>query len=177
MSRFTPLRSASAIAALCALAAPAPAQEPVRGGRIPVRVVAGKLVVACDVSSPSRRIPVNLFIEYETPCGVQLHNRAAFPLRIETADGRTIPFKIQFPDFAITVPSREHGDEDYLDEFTKYHSVELGENAVVGVIGAEILDDYLVTFDLAAGEIVPLTVAPDQFHLFDPDSGTRLGSS
>jgi hypothetical protein len=29
----------------------------------------------------------------------------------------------------------------------------------------------------AAGQVLPLAVAPGQLHLFDPESGTRLGAS
>jgi tetratricopeptide (TPR) repeat protein len=133
------------------LCAPAPAQE--GGGRIPVRIVEDRLVVTCDVSSAARRIPVNLFVEIETLCGLQLHNRAAFELRLESAGGQPRPVTLHFPDFAIALPKREHGDEEYLEEFTKYHSKELGENAVVGVIGVEVFRDWFVTLDLAAGFI------------------------
>lgn len=123
------------------------------GGRAPVRVVDGRLVVACDLSTRLRRIPANLFIELESPWGLQLHNRAAAPLRCENPDGSTIPITIHFPDFEVVVPRREHGDEDDLERFTKYHSAELGENAVVGTIGAEILARFHVVLDLAAGAI------------------------
>lgn len=121
------------------------------GGQVPVTVVDERLVVSCDLSTPSRRIPVNLFVEYEGAYGLQLHNKAAAGLKAETADGKAIPITIHFPGFGVTVPRRELGDEEYLEEFTKYHSVELGENAVVGSIGAEVLTQYRVTFDLAAG--------------------------
>jgi hypothetical protein len=131
-----------------ALAAAAPAQE---GGRVPVRVVAGRLLVECDLSTPVRRIPVNLFLDLDTPCGLQLHNRAADPLGAESRDGQPQPIRIHFPDFSFTVPKREHGDEDLLDDFTKYHSHEMGENAVVGTIGAEVLRDWHLVFDLARG--------------------------
>ncbi len=137
------------IAALPVAAAPGlPAQE---GGRVPVRVVAGRLLVECDLSTPARRIPANLFLDLDTPCGLQLHNKAADPLKTESADGQPTPIRIHFPDFGITVPKREHGDEDLLDDFTKYHSHEMGENAVVGTIGAQVLRDYHLVFDLARG--------------------------
>ncbi|MCP3915537.1 MAG: hypothetical protein GY711_08285 [bacterium] len=139
----------AAIAGVGSTVAAALAQDGV--GRIPVRVVAGKLVVSCDASSPSRRIPVNLFVEFETACGMQLHNRAAAGLRIETSDGRAIPVTLHLPGFELVVPKREHGDEPFLEEFTKYHAAELGENAVVGVIGAEVLENYHVVFDVAEG--------------------------
>lgn len=119
--------------------------------RIPVKVVDGKLVAACDLSTEHRRIPANLLLEYEKPAGLELHNRATQPLRAERRDGSTIPITIHFPGIDIVVERREHGDEDFLNEFTKYNAAALGENAAVGTIGAEIFGQYHVTLDLAAG--------------------------
>jgi tetratricopeptide (TPR) repeat protein len=147
------------LAALALLAGAPAAAQGFTGGRIPVTVVAGRLVASCDVSTAFRRLPVNLFIEYEGPFALQLHNKAAAGLRCENPDGTTVPITVHFPDFEITVPRREHGDEDVLDDFTKYHSKDLGENAVVGTLGAQVLRDYEVTFDLAAG-YVELRPAP-----------------
>jgi tetratricopeptide (TPR) repeat protein len=115
--------------------------------------VAGRLLFECDISTPSRRIPVNLFLDLDTACGLQLHNKATAPLKAETEDGQLVPITLHFPDFRITVPGREHGDEEFLDEFTKYHSAEMGENAVVGTLGAEILKDYHLVFDLPNGYV------------------------
>lgn len=138
--------------AITALSVPstAIAQE---GGRFPVRVVAGRLLFECDISTPSRRIPVNLFLDLDTACGLQLHNKATAPLKAESEDGQLVPITLHFPDFRITVPGREHGDEEYLDKFTKYHSAEMGENAVVGTLGAEILKDYHLVFDIPNGYV------------------------
>ncbi len=99
------------------------------------------------------RVPVNLFFELDTLCGLQLHNKAAASLGTETPDGQPIPLTLHFPDFQIKVPKREHGDEDLLDDFTKYYSADMGEDAVVGTIGAQILKDYHLTYDLARGYI------------------------
>jgi hypothetical protein len=137
-------------AALLACVSPALAQQ---GGVVPVQVVEGRLVVSCDVSSPYRRIPVNLFLEFESVCGLQLHNKAAAPLRLESEDGQLTPVTIHFPDFEIVVSGREHGDEEDWEEFTKYNSHEIGENAVVGVIGAEVFAAQHIVFDLAGGFI------------------------
>jgi tetratricopeptide (TPR) repeat protein len=123
------------------------------GGRFPVRVVAGRLLFECDISTPERRIPVNLFLDLDTACGLQLHNKAASPLKAESADGQLTPITLHFPDFRITVPGREHGDEDFLDDFTKYHSAEMGENAVVGTLGAQVLKNYHLIFDLPNGYV------------------------
>ena len=123
------------------------------GGRFPVRVVNGRLLFQCDISTPARRIPVNLFLDLDTSCGLQLHNSAAAPLGTETENGQQVPVTLHFPDFRITVPGREHGDEEFLNDFTKYHSAEMGENAVVGTLGAQVLKDYHLIFDLPNGYV------------------------
>jgi len=124
------------------------------GGALPVKVVAGRLVVACDLSTPANRIPANLYLEFEGRHGLQLHNRAAAALRAESPDGTPRAITLHFPDFTLTVPRRELGDEDDFEAFTKYHSASMGENSLVGSIGMEVLDDWKVTFDLAAGRVV-----------------------
>lgn len=131
-------------------------------GRVPVSIVAGRLVVSCDLSTPYRRIPANLLVEFEAPHGLVLHNRAAAPLKCEAADGTTIPIRIHLPDFDLEVPRRELGDEEFMEEFTKYHSEELGENALVGSIGYEVLRDHKITFQLASRvlQFAPLGEAP-----------------
>ncbi len=129
---------------------------------MPVQVVAGRLVVSCDLSTAANRIPANLFLEFEGRHGLQLHNRAAAALRAEAADGTARPITVHFQDFTFTVRRRELGDEDLFEEFTKYHSASMGENALIGSIGVEILDDWKVVFDVASGrvELAPLgTVA------------------
>ncbi len=123
------------------------------GGTIPVQVVAGRLVVSCDLATAAQRIPANLFLEVEGRHGLQLHNRAAGALRAESPDGTPRPIDIRFSDFSITVPRRELGDEDLFEEFTKYHSAEIGENALVGSIGVEILKDWTLRFDVGRGAI------------------------
>ncbi|MEZ5975097.1 MAG: hypothetical protein R3E96_09710 [Planctomycetota bacterium] len=144
------LRLCLAFAWWLALVPAALAQE---GGAIPVQIVDGRLIVACDVSTPANRFPVNLFIDFGGLHGFQLHNRAASSLRAESADGQPRPITLHFPDFELTVPKRELGDEDLFEEFTKYHSHEIGENALVGSIGSEVWKDWVVTFDLAAGQM------------------------
>ncbi len=138
------------VALACIVPIPLSAQsEPL--ARVPVKMIEGKLVVDCEVSTSRRRLPINLFVEYESKCALQLHNQLANGLKCENPDGTTIPITVHLGDFEITVDRREHGDEDFYDDFTKYHSVELGENAAAGTIGAEILSQYFVVFDLANG--------------------------
>ena len=43
-------------------------------GSIPVRIVGGRLVAAVELSTIHSRMPVNLFIDYESPSGLQLHD-------------------------------------------------------------------------------------------------------
>jgi len=117
---------------------------------VPVKVVAGKLVLSCDLSTRFRRIPVTLFVELETPCGLRLHNRAATGIRAENRDGTPNPITIHLPDRKIIVATREHGPEKVYEGFTKFHAPELGEVALVGTIGAQILKRFHVTLDLHA---------------------------
>ncbi|QDV06031.1 hypothetical protein Poly30_15350 [Planctomycetes bacterium Poly30] len=123
------------------------------GGSIPVKVVAGRLVVSCDLATAANRIPVNLFLEHEGRHGLQLHNRAAATLRAESADGTPRSIAMLFPGFRVDVPARELGPEEEFEEFTKYHSAEMGENALVGSIGVDVLKDWTVTFALASGAV------------------------
>ena len=127
------------LVALAALVAPgqtaprsAPAQDAVRG-RIPVTIVDGRLVVSCDLSTPFRRIPANLLVEFEQPHGLVLHNKAAAPLRCENPDGTTIPIRIHLPEFDLEVPRRELGDEVHGGVAST--TPRAGENALVGSIG------------------------------------------
>ena len=124
---------------------------PVREAVVPVKVVAGKLVVSCDISTRVRRIPVNLFVELDQKTGLRLHNQAAGGIRAENRDGSTNPITIHLPDMPITVPTREHGPEKSYEDFTRFHSPDLGEVALVGSIGSQILKQYHVVFDLHDG--------------------------
>ena len=117
--------------------------------RLPVRLIGGRLVARLEASTRFRRIPVNLFVELDRPCGLELHNRAAAGLKVDEPGGK--PIKLRIPGFDITVADRELGDEDGLNLFTRLYSKELGETACVGTIGAEILDKFHVTFDLNQG--------------------------
>jgi tetratricopeptide (TPR) repeat protein len=142
--------STHASAALLALAVRAAAQDAT--ARVPVTVVEGRLVVACQVSA-TKRIAANLFVDYEAPFGLLLHNRAAAGIEAEGDDGSTRPITVHLPDLNVMVEQRAHGDEEYYERFTKWNSKELGENAVVGTLGAQVLAGYHVVFDLAAGFI------------------------
>lgn len=132
-------------------------EEPAPTGRreMPVQVVGGRLVTRCEVSTVHRRIPVNLFVDFENPCGLQLHNSAAGPLKTEDEAGQTIPVTIHFPGFEVRVEMREQGPEEEYAEFTRLWSREMGEDALVGTIGAHILRDYRVILDLGR-EVIEL---------------------
>jgi len=123
------------------------------GGAIPVRVIDGRLVASCDISGARLRVPVNLWIDFDGAYGLQLHNKAAAPLPAETADGKPQPLTLHFPGFTAVVARRELGPEEAFEKFTKYHSTEIGENALVGAIGAEFLKHFDVIFDLPRGQI------------------------
>ena len=107
------------------------ADETARAAAIPAKIVAGKLVVSCDVSTRFRRIPVTLFIELETRAGFQLHNRAAAGIRAENPDGTANPITIHLPDLDIKVPRRELGPEKLYEDFTKYYSPEMGDQPFI----------------------------------------------
>ena len=137
-------------------------------GAIPVKIVGGRLVAHVELSTIHRRIPANLFIEFDNPTGLRLHNGAAGALKTENQAGERIPISVHFPDFVITVESREQGPEDDYAEFTRLYSREINEDAVVGSIGAKILRNYTITFDLAQNQILleqPITTGGD-----DPDT-------
>ncbi|MEZ5988195.1 MAG: hypothetical protein R3F30_03570 [Planctomycetota bacterium] len=117
--------------------------------RMPVRLVADKLVARCELSTRFRRIPANLMISLDRSCGLELHNKAAFHLRCE--DGAGSPITIHFPGEPIVVPTREHGDEEEMDELTRLYSKDLGEVALIGTIGSAILERYHLVLDVHEG--------------------------
>ncbi|MDG2222222.1 MAG: hypothetical protein P8L85_12645, partial [Rubripirellula sp.] len=125
-----------------------------QGGAIPVSVVDGRLIVACDISGPRLRVPVNLWLDFDGAFGLQLHNRAAAPLPAETPAGKPLPLTLHFPDFTLEIARRELGPEEEFETFTKYHSRELGENALTGAIGGDILKHFDVIFDLPRGQVL-----------------------
>lgn len=146
------------LAALLALAPQEPAEEapevaagpPPAVARIPVRIVHGKLVVACQISA-RKRIAANLFVDYDAPVGLLLHNQAGAGIVSENEDGTPNPITVHLPDLNVQVERREFGDEEFFDRFTRWWSAELGENPVVGTLGAKVLSRYHVVFDLDAG--------------------------
>lgn len=124
-------------------------QEPAVA-RIPVRIVHGKLVVACQISA-RKRIAANLFVDYDAPVGLLLHNQAGAGIVSENEDGTPNVITVHLPDLNVQVDRREFGDEEPFDRFTRWWSAELGENPVVGTLGAKVLSQYHVVFDLDAG--------------------------
>ncbi len=139
------------------------------GGAIPVKVVDGRLIVGCDISGPKLRVPVNLWLDFDGAYGLQLHNRAAAPLPAESAAGKPNPLTLHFTDFTLEVGRRELGPEEDFEEFTKYHSTEIGENALTGAIGAHVLKHFDVIFDLPQNKV---TLAPaGQLADYQPAAG------
>jgi hypothetical protein len=135
---------------LAPLAGSANAQEERASARVRAKIVGQRIVVRCQLSSHATTMPAYLFLSYDRLCGVELHNQATNALEIEK-DGRRRPFKVEFPGLKIDVEAREHGDEEYLGDFTKLHASELEEIGVLGTIGANALIDYHIVFDLQRG--------------------------
>lgn len=144
------------------------------GGPIPVRVIDGRLIVSCDISGPRLRVPVNLWLDFDGAYGLQLHNRAAGPLPAETQSGKPNPLTLHFPDFTLEVARRELGPEEEFEDFTKYHSKEIGENALTGAIGAQILKHFDVIFDLPRGQVTLAEPGRLAEQELDPASGDVL---
>lgn len=144
------------------------------GGAIPVRVVDGRLIVACDISGPRLRAPMNLWLDFDGAYGLQLHNRAAAPLPAETNSGKPLPLTLHFPDFTMEVARRELGPEEEFEEFTKYHSKEIGENALSGAIGAQILKHFDVVFDLPRNQVLLSPPGSLAGYQADPANGEQL---
>lgn len=130
-------------------------------GIIPVKIVGGRLVAHVELSTIHRRIPANLFIDFDNPCGLRLHSRAALAIKAENEAGETTPISIHLGDFVITVESREMGPEREYAEFTRLYSREINEDALIGAIGAKILREYRVTFDLH-DEVIQLELPRDE---------------
>ena len=64
---------------------------------------------------------------------------------------------------------RELGPEEDFEEFTKYHSTEIGENALTGALGAHVLKHFDVIFDLPQNKV---TLAPaGQLAEYQPAEG------
>ena len=154
---------------LSLLSSAAFAQESEAGATAKVRakIVGQRIVVRCQLSSHATTLPAYLFLSYDRLCGVELHNQAANALEIEK-DGRRRPFKVGFPGLEIDIEAREHGDEEYLNDFTKLHAPELEEIGVVGTIGANALIDYHIVFDLQSGF---LTISDAKAETDQPPTG------
>ncbi len=132
---------------------PAPSLIAQGEARVPVRVLGGRLVARCQLSSPTNSAPVNLWVSFDKPVGLELHNKVAAGLAVEQPDGTTLPITIELPGLDIEVPMREHGDEEAMEAFTKRWAPQMEEVACAGTIGAKVLADYEVTFDLPRGQL------------------------
>lgn len=144
------------------------------GGVIPIRVIDGRMVVSCDISGVKLRVPINLWLDFDGSYGLQLHNRAAAPLPAETQGGKPSPLTLHFPDFELEIARRELGPEEEFEDFTKYHSKEIGEDALAGAIGAEVLKHFDVIFDLPRGQVSLLPPGGLASHQPDPSSGAVI---
>jgi hypothetical protein len=159
------------VALLGTAASSMPAQAAHKEARVRAKVVANRIVVRCQLTSKVATMPAYLFLSYDRLCGLELHNQATNALDIEK-DGRFTPVTLGFPGIDIEVPRREHGDEDELNEFTKLYSPDLEEIGVLGSIGANLLKDYYVTFDLAHGLIKIAT--PKEETDLEPDGPEEI---
>jgi hypothetical protein len=150
------LRSSRAALVVAACAVLGGALSPLRGqgeARVPVKVLGGRLVARCQLSSPTNSAPVNLWVAFDKPVGLELHNKVAAGLAVEQPDGTTLPITIELPGLDIEVPMREHGDEEAMEDFTKRWAPQMEEVACAGTIGAKVLAEYEVTFDLPRGQL------------------------
>lgn len=125
--------------------------QPAAVSRMAVRAVAGRLVARVELSTPRRRIPANLWIDLDRPAGFELHNRAADALGVD--DGGEVPVTLHLVGGSLTIESREHGDEDAMEEFTRLHSRDLGETPVIGSLGSKWLERHHLLIDLQDGFI------------------------
>ncbi len=114
---------------------------------MPVRVVAGRLFVACDISSTTRRIPAHLLVELERPVGLHLHGRALRPLGVRGGDTLTL----HFPGLKLATTDWSRSGNAPYTGLTQRYGPELNEIAVIGSIGSRILREYHLVFDLASG--------------------------
>ncbi|HMS15498.1 MAG TPA: hypothetical protein PKA37_01570 [Planctomycetota bacterium] len=114
--------------------------------RLPVKIVAGRLLVYCEASTKTKRQAFHLLLDYDRPVGLELHNRASSGLELDQNGGE---LTLHFPGWNLKLDSRAQGDHGFLEEFTKLYSTELGDVPLVGAIGAHILSSYETTWDLA----------------------------
>jgi len=143
------------------LVAPAHGQEgdaaSEKKGRIPVRIVGGRLLARCDASSAAGRIPLHVMINLEDQGALRLHGQTTGPAALALnsmevqADFGLVT--LHFPGFEISSNQISGGPDRQWDNFTRLHSEDLGEVGVAGSIGAQILERYHLTLDLAEGSL------------------------
>ncbi|MHC4939514.1 MAG: hypothetical protein ACYTHK_11135 [Planctomycetota bacterium] len=121
--------------------------QPAEGIPIPVRVIAGRLMVRCDISSPSRRIPAHLLVEISKPVGLYLHPRALRPLGVAPGS----PLTLHFPGLKFATDKWTPSGAEPYRTLTRRYAPDLNEIAVIGTIGAKVLKQYHLVFDLANG--------------------------
>ena len=138
-------------------------------GRIPAKIVADRLMIRCELSSPRKRIPVHFSVEIDTPGGLELHGRAAQGLELEPGDLVTAHFAgFKIKDLEPEAMGQERAD--LFQRITKYYGTDLAEIPCVGSIGFQVLKNFHVTFDLNQGELVLAPPAsPENDPPADPD--------
>ena len=98
-------------------------------GNIPVKIVGGRLVAHVELSTIHRRVPVDLFIEFDNPCGLRLHDSVAAPPDFPEADR----------DFFKAMVAK---DADQLEAWLeKYPKERLSEEAAQRLLGYRIDED------------------------------------
>ncbi len=148
-----------------------PPAEPGTPSRMAVRVIAGRLVARVELSTRFRRIPANLWIDFDRPVGLELHNRAAFPLGVDRDGGQ--PITVHLLGKNLVLSEREHGDEELMEAFTKLYSRDLGEVALIGTIGSRVLEQYHLVIDVRDG-FITLTSPAEQTGAAPPEEGGSI---
>ncbi len=118
-------------------------------GRLAAKIVGGKVVVQCDLSSNTRRVPVNLIVELESSSAFFLQDTAARDLGFDGSVDATL----HFPGFKVAGLAPDVGASDFHKFFTNRYAPELSETLCVGTLGAEFFERFQVVFELGEGFI------------------------
>ncbi|MEM7385320.1 MAG: hypothetical protein AAF514_10280, partial [Verrucomicrobiota bacterium] len=127
------------------------ASAPSTTTRVPVKIVAGRLIASVELSTVHEKIGANLFVDFDQPVGLNLANPVIGGLKAVSRSGEVSPVSVHFPDFAVEESRFGRGDDEEYQEFTRLHSREMDEMPLAGTIGANFLNRYVITFDLESG--------------------------